>query len=479
MQDKESVWIDVSQLRRGLFVQLDLGWMDHPFPKGSFRIASEEQIDRIRALGLSQVRYFPAQSDADAVAPVDAVIGIELNGPSASGLDGLDGGTGQADGQAAATATATATAIAPSRALPAGFTMLPPVDRAAPLPEATVDEAGILRAQRREKLSAQQRSLQVCERSFNEAMRQFRRVAEQASSKPIAAREQSEVLVAGCVNDILADGESAIRLLSETMGDRSAEHPVNVMVISLLLGKALGLPAAEMHTLGVAALVHDLGKAQLPERMRYADPSFSETEQQCYREHVGHSLMVAQRMALSDEVRLAVAQHHEMMDGTGFPGQLRGDGISAAGKILALVNYYDNLCNPARLVNALTPHEALSLIFAQMKPRFDSLTLGAFIRMMGVYPPGSVVQLANEGFAMVVSVNSSRPLKPRVIVHDTSVPREEALIVDLEDAPALGIRRSMKPSQLPRAALEYLSPRPRTCYYYERAFGADRSGQHA
>ncbi|MDB5895057.1 MAG: phosphohydrolase [Rhodoferax sp.] len=449
MQDKESVWIDVSQLRRGLFVQLDLGWMDHPFPKGSFRIASEEQINRIRSLGLSQVRYFPAQSDADALPGGDAA-------PELDASEGFDG-RGDATTQPAETAS----------------------DEAVPLAETLLDEAAAFKSLRREKLNAQQRSLQVCERRFNEAMRQFRRVADQASSKPAAAREQSEALVGGCVNDILGDGESAIRLLSETMGDRSAEHPVNVMVISLLLGKALGLPATEMHTLGVAALVHDLGKAQLPERMRYADPNFTETEQQCYREHVAHSLATGQRMQLPQPVLTAVAEHHEMMDGTGFPSHVRGERLSAPGKILALVNHYDNLCNPARMVNALTPHEALSLIFAQMKPRFDSVTLGAFIRMMGVYPPGSVVQLANEGFAIVVSVNSARPLKPRVIVHDVNVPRDEALIVDLEDAPAMGIRRSMKPSQLPRAALEYLSPRPRTCYYYERAFGADRSGQQA
>ena len=434
------MWIDVAQLRRGLYVQLDLGWMDHPFPKGSFRISSEEQIATIRSLGLSQVRYFPAQSDAAAlVAEPEPAPDEPAVAPAAGG------------GRAA---EALAEAGEP------------------------LDEAAQYRAQRREKLSAQQRSLQVCERRFNEAMRQFRRVSEQATSKPAAAREQSQQLVNGCVNDILGDGESAIRLLSETMGDRSAEHPVNVMVISLLLGKALGLPSAEMGTLGVAALVHDLGKSQLPERMRYADPGFSDSELKCYREHVEHSVTLAQRMDLPPEVVAAVGQHHEMVDGSGFPAQFKGDRLSTAGKILALVNHYDNLCNPARLVNALTPHEALSLIFAQMKPRFDGQTLGAFIRMMGVYPPGSVVQLANDAFAIVVSVNSARPLKPRVIVHDVSVPREEALIIDLEDAPELGIRRSMKPSQLPRAALDYLSPRPRVCYYYERALGGDRSGQH-
>ena len=89
-------------------------------------------------------------------------------------------------------------------------------------------------------------------------------------------------------------------------------------------------------------------------------------------------------------------------------------------------------------------------------------------RRMGVYPPGSVVQLVDDRFALVVSVNSSRPLKPRVIVHEPSVSRHEALILDLEHAPTIGIRRSVKPSALPREAAEYLSPRQRISYFFEK-----------
>ena len=130
---------------------------------------------------------------------------------------------------------------------------------------------------------------------------------------------------------------------------------------------------------------------------------------------------------------------------------------------------YDNLCNPVRLVTALTPHEALSLLFAQHKARFDNLVLSAFIRMMGVYPPGSVVQLIDGRYALVVSVNSVRPLKPRVIVHEPSVPKHEALILDLESQPHIGIRRSLKPASLPADALEYLGPRQRIAYYFENS----------
>jgi hypothetical protein len=87
--------------------------------------------------------------------------------------------------------------------------------------------------------------------------------------------------------------------------------------------------------------------------------------------------------------------------------------------------------------------------------------------MMGVYPAGSLVQLTDDRYAMVMSVNSSRPLKPRVLVHDESVPRDQALVLNLEHMPDLGIRRSLPPARVPPVALRYLDPRPRVSYYFE------------
>jgi hypothetical protein len=78
-----------------------------------------------------------------------------------------------------------------------------------------------------------------------------------------------------------------------------------------------------------------------------------------------------------------------------------------------------------------------------------------------------LVQLTNDRHAMVMGVNSSRPLKPRVLVHDPRVPRDEALVINLERATDLGIRRSLPPARVPAAALAYLDPRPRISYYFE------------
>jgi hypothetical protein len=110
----------------------------------------------------------------------------------------------------------------------------------------------------------------------------------------------------------------------------------------------------------------------------------------------------------------------------------------------------------------------LSQIFTQHKALFEPATLTAFIRMMGIYPPGSVVQLTDERFALVVSVNSERPIKPRVVIYEPQIPRDDALVINLEYEKKLGIRRSLKPLQLPKAAYDYLSPRKRLCYFFER-----------
>jgi putative nucleotidyltransferase with HDIG domain len=276
-------------------------------------------------------------------------------------------------------------------------------------------------------------------------------------------------MVGGLLGQLSENEETCIRLLSEKAGEKTSLHAINVTVISLLLGKAMALDAAAMRELGIGALLHDLGKMDLPDRLRWSDDHFTSAERQLYRDHVTHGVALAKKMGLSKEAQLIVGQHHELADGSGYPQKLKGEQISVPARIVALVNQYDNLCNPGNPALAVTPHEALSLIYAQSKKRFDARSLALFIRMMGVYPPGSVVELTDARYAMVVSVNSSRPLRPQVIVHDPQIPAAEALVLDLETLPELGIRRSLKPLQLPKAAFDYLSPRKRLCYFFERA----------
>jgi putative nucleotidyltransferase with HDIG domain len=415
--------IDVTALRVGMFVHLDLGWMSHPFPLSNFRIASDDQIATIRSLGLKRVRWSRQQSDGvQAPAPGEAV---------------PNPGTGPAP-------------------------LSPPLS-----PEAQA------RAEHRRLLAEQRADLQLCERQFAEAARDCRQAMELVPSKPQEAASRAAALSKALVDKMLGEQELCIRLLSEAAGDKPSAHALNVTVISLLMGRTFGLGEADMLDLGVGSLMHDIGKLELPDRVRHREDHFSAAEARFYEEHVGHGVAHARKMGLTLGATLVIAQHHEHADGSGFPLKLNTDRMTALARIVSLVNRYDNLCNPHLTAKAMTPHESLSLLFAQSKSKFDTAILGAFIKMMGVYPPGSTVQLTDDRYALVVAVNSSRPLKPRVMVHEPKVPRDDALVLDLETTDSLGIRRSVRPQQLPEAALAYLSPRPRIAYFFEPARAAE------
>jgi hypothetical protein len=103
-----------------------------------------------------------------------------------------------------------------------------------------------------------------------------------------------------------------------------------------------------------------------------------------------------------------------------------------------------------------------------MRTQFNHDTVARFIRMMGVYPPGSTVQLTDDRYAIVTSVNSARPLKPNIIIYDRNVAVDDAMIIDLANYSDLNIQRSIKPLELPKAVYDYLSPRKRACYFFER-----------
>ena len=414
--------IAVEDLRVGMFVQLDGGWLSHPFPLSSFRIASEDQLASLRGLGLPRVRWIPEKSDPpptpssfSSLAPAQQSDSPALNGQPAA---------------------------------------------------ASQDVGNVQAQQRRLDLAGQREAARHCEQQHAEATCAWRSACDAMRAHPREAGRSSEALTQAIVDKMLGAEDVGVRLVSGG-ADRAAAHALNVTVISLLIARTMGFSDKEMVDLGVGALMHDIGKLEIADRFRHAEDGFNASEVNAYRDHVAKGVNLGQGMALSAGALRVLAQHHEHADGSGFPLRLGGERITAASRVVALVNRYDNLCNPQARTLALTPHEAVSVLFAQGRQRFDAAVLNAFIRMMGVYPAGSLVQLTDDRYAMVMGVNSSRPLKPRVLVHDPRVPSNEALMVDLEKVADLGIRRSLPASKLPKAAIEYLDPRPRVSYYFE------------
>ena len=134
---------------------------------------------------------------------------------------------------------------------------------------------------------------------------------------------------------------------------------------------------------------------------------------------------------------------------------------------MSLVNYYHNLCNPILFIPSMTPHEALSLIFARRKDKFDAQVLQLLIRQLGVYPPGTIVKLSNDALGMVISVNPQKALRPWILLYHEGVPKHEAIMLDLDRTAGVSISRSLRPAQLPPAVYAYLSPRRRITYFFD------------
>lgn len=406
-----------------MYIQLELGWLNHPFPTSSFRLSSPEQIRVLCEIGLRSVRYVPAKST---LAPEGRV---ELARETVT--EGMDEDADEGE--------------------------VPATDLLA-------------------QFNARQ---ERCNQRFQEATRAYAVVSAGVQAQPLLAREQAERLIRTCVVDLLARGPCAVHLLVDSVGQRSAVHAVNVMVLALLLGQSLGLQAQQLQGLGVSALLHDLGKIDLPSHIGEPGAALTRVDMQRYQSHVGLSVELAQSMGLPSDVLIAIAQHHEMANGSGYPLHLVAEDISRWGQILALVNRYDRLCNPLHGEQALTPHEAVAKLFALLRENFDASVLGAFIRQMGVYPPGSLVQLVDGRFAVVVIVDPAHALRPGIVPYQPDVPRSQAGLLNLARMPELGILRSLKPAQLPRAVLEYLLPQPRISYFFERALGAPEQGDLA
>ena len=426
--------IATADLEIGMFVHLDLGWMSHPFALSSFRIADANQIATIRSLGLARVRWSPEQSDA------------AVGGPA----------PGAAPAQAAADAPAAEA---------------PPPD--------TLTRAAIAARTRaeREASAAHRAGATLVERQYGEAARDWRAAADLALADPAVAGQRLMALSRALVDKMLGARELSIRAVAAPPGDR-ASHALNVGVISLLMGKLCGLSEADLNDLGTGALSHDVGKLELPTKLHKHDEAWTSVETARYRDHVALGVALGKRMGLAPGALLVIGQHHEHCDGSGFPQGVDLNRMSVSARVVALVNRYDNLCHPAQMARAMTPHEALSLLFSQGQKRYDPAILNTFVRMMGVYPPGSVVQLTDDRWAVVESVNAARPLKPRVTVHLPGVPADEAPLVDLATEPAIGIRRSVAVGQVPRELQETLAPRARSCWFFESADGDTSTEKH-
>jgi HD-GYP domain-containing protein (c-di-GMP phosphodiesterase class II) len=193
-------------------------------------------------------------------------------------------------------------------------------------------------------------------------------------------------------------------------------HVVNVAILALMIGKQLHLIPNDLHDLGIAALLHDYGMVKLDHSIYDHNRRLTGEEWEQVKRHPQYGVEMLQKTdQISPAILTGVAEHHERMDGSGYPCQKQGAELSLFGKIIGVADVYDACISHRKYRDLLTPHFTLKKLLSEPH-QFDLEVLKAFVAVMSIYPIGSYVRLNTGEIGKVVGCNPNEPFRPDVRV---------------------------------------------------------------
>lgn len=197
-------------------------------------------------------------------------------------------------------------------------------------------------------------------------------------------------------------------------------HAVRSAVWGILFGRHIGLPKGDLDVLAMGLLLKDIGKTRIPKHI-LEKRNRTPTEQEAYERFVDYGVEILQKLPdVQPRVTSVIQTHCERINGSGFPDHLRGDRIPMLGRIAGIVTFYDKTTNPRGEFHPLPPSKAVAKLYELRNVEFQEDLVVEFIRAIGLYPTGTLVELNSGEVAVVVEQNFSRRLKPRImIVTDT------------------------------------------------------------
>jgi putative nucleotidyltransferase with HDIG domain len=220
----------------------------------------------------------------------------------------------------------------------------------------------------------------------------------------------------------------------KNLDDYTFEHAVGVSALLIVFGRIMKLPKETIKELALGGLLHDIGKVQIPDSILDKPGKLTDDEFILIQSHVNEGLKMLKNVpGISDIVRQVVGQHHERLDGSGYPNKLAGKQISLYGQMAAVVDVYDAITSEKVYNRGMPATQALKKLLEWSKNHFDPQLVQAFIRAVGIYPTGSLIRLESNRMGVVMEQNEGKLLEPivRIFYHAEKMHYLPPEIVDL------------------------------------------------
>lgn len=372
--------VAAAQITQGMYIDKIGGkWIDHPFWKLSFLVDDAKTLRIMRALG-----------DRDIWIDTSKGRDIDSTPAPAAPTTANDGG-----------ATVGATAE--------------------PAPPRTNFGEGVVHAE-----AVRERAKGVVKALFNDAR----------MGKALNVRAASDIVdeVSDAIMRSPAAMLSVVRLKKKD--DYTYLHSVAVAALMMALGRQLGVAGEALNDLGMAGLLHDVGKIGVSDAILNKPGRLSPLEMASVRLHPQIGGDILRAISSAHPVALDVClHHHEKLDGTGYPDQLAGVAISRAARMGAICDVYDAITSDRPYKKGWAPVEAIRRMAEWQEGHFDREIFFTFVKMIGIYPTGTLVRLQSERLAVVLTQCESSTLTPIVRVFRLLPSNQdiEPLLLDLQD----------------------------------------------
>lgn len=358
--------IKVDQLTPGMFIDdFNTSWLDHPFFDNSAKVRNDKIIEKITKSGIQEVYI-----DTD------------------RGLDVADASTEEEVKQE----------------------IQSEIDKVIDLDTKSIEPVPI------------QEELVKAKEIKREARQTIHNIMDDVRFGEQIKKEQVEQIVMKMVSSIFRNQNALISLGRIRKADEyTYMHSMSVCVLMISFGKQLGFDLKQLRDVGVGAMLHDIGKMKVPQEILNSKRPLSDEEYEMMKEHVEHGrILLEETPGIADTSVLLAAQHHERLDGSGYPKGLVGDNISNCAQAAAIVDVYDAMTSARCYKRGLPPTEALKKLFEWRTRYFNSELVQQFIRCVGIYPVGSLVRLESGVIAIVLNNDDKSLLHPVVrVIYDT------------------------------------------------------------